>query len=133
MSGLTHSTLTLVKQWLNGELVIRSLNAILKGGDIALLAEAVGSGIHGFDLAHVALLKTPIGYECQGQGARQGIGQHPLAGQDLYPPRGYSLANHVLDTLLDLGKGYSLGTVVEHAHNGVHASEHLSQHLVLVG
>lgn len=41
--------------------------------------------------------------------------------------------HHVLDALLDFGEGHGLGAIVEHAHDGVHAAEHLGQHLVLVG
>lgn len=39
----------------------------------------------------------------------------------------------VLDALLDLGEGDGLGAVEEHPYDGVHAAEHLGQHLVLVG
>lgn len=53
--------LTLVQQGFDGELVIRSLDAVLEGGDVALLAEAVRRRIHSFDLAHIALFEAPTG------------------------------------------------------------------------
>lgn len=62
-------TLTVVQQRLNGELVIGPFDAILESGDEALLAEVVGAGVHGFDLAHVALLKASVGRGCRGQKA----------------------------------------------------------------
>lgn len=53
--------LTLAQQGLDGELVIRSLDAVFEGGDIALLSEAIRLGIHSFDLAHIALFEAPTG------------------------------------------------------------------------
>lgn len=69
--ALGHSTLTLVQQRLNGELVIGPLDTILEGGNVALLAEAIRSRIHGSDLAHVALLKAPE-ESARVSGSRQG-------------------------------------------------------------
>lgn len=65
MGGLSHSTLTLIQQRLDGELVIRPLDIVLEGGDVALLAEAVGGRIHSFDLAHIALFEAPVGRGCR--------------------------------------------------------------------
>lgn len=42
------------------------------------------------------------------------------------------LVHHVLDSLFDLGEGDCLAAVVQHSDHGVHAPEHLCQHLVLV-
>lgn len=39
--------------------------------------------------------------------------------------------HHVLDSLFDLGEGNRLAAVVQHGNHGVHAPEHLGQHLVL--
>lgn len=94
------TTSLLAQQGLDGELVIRSLDAVLEGGDVALLAEGIRLGVHGFDLAHIALFKA--------------------------------LAYHLLNTLLDFSKGDGLRAIVKHAHDGVHAAEHLGQHLILV-
>lgn len=47
--------------------------------------------------------------------------------------RFYLLAHHVLNPLLYLGKGGGFTAVVQHGHHRLHTSEHLSQHLVLVG
>lgn len=41
--------------------------------------------------------------------------------------------HHVLNSLLDLAEGGSLVAVVQHGHHCVHAAEHLSQNLVVVG
>lgn len=41
--------------------------------------------------------------------------------------------HHVLNSPFDLGEGRALTAVVQHGDHSVHASEHLSQHLVMVG
>lgn len=43
------------------------------------------------------------------------------------------LVRHALNSLFDLGEGGRLAAVVQHGDHGVHAAEHLSQKLVLVG
>lgn len=55
----TRPVLTPVQQRLYGELIIRLLDTVLESGDITLLAEAVGHGIHCLNLAHIVLLKAP--------------------------------------------------------------------------
>lgn len=41
--------------------------------------------------------------------------------------------HHVLDSLLDLGKGGRLTAIVQHGNHRVHAPKHLSEQLVVVG
>lgn len=40
--------------------------------------------------------------------------------------------HHVLDSVFNFGEGDRLGPVKEHADDGVHAAEHLSQNFILV-
>lgn len=35
--------------------------------------------------------------------------------------------------MFDFSKGHGLRPIVKHAHDGIHAPEHLGQHLILVG
>lgn len=48
-------------------------------------------------------------------------------------PGFYALVSHVLNPLLYFGKRRGLAAIVKHGHHRLHAPEHLSKNLVLVG
>lgn len=50
---------TFFDDWLEGELVSGLFRHGAEVWDVSLLSVLVGSGVHGFDLSHVTLLKPP--------------------------------------------------------------------------